>query len=119
VQLRVGWVLRRRRGRGAADYYIATPEKPGRIGLLPQTETAALLMSYAQATAQHERILHAEPTKDGYHLPDVLLPPPHRDMLHTIVERTQGTMLVAAAGWEQAQRLFAALRLRLEARPGT
>jgi len=119
VQLRVGWVLRRRRGRGAADHYMATPEKPSRIGLLPCTETAALLMGYAQATAQHERTLYAELTEDGYRLPDVLLPPPHRDMLHTIVERAQGTTLVAAAGWEQAQRLFAALRLRLKARSGT
>jgi len=114
LQLRVGWVLRRRRGRGAADHYIATPEKPDRIGLLPRTETAALLMGYAQATANVERVLHVEPVENGYQLPNVLLPPPHSNALKSIAERVQGTTIVGDAGWAQAQQLFATLRLRLE-----
>lgn len=116
VQLRTGWVLRRRRGRGAADYYIATTEKPGRIGLLPRTETAALLMGYAQATTTTERTVHTSKHDNGYQLPEYLiLPPPHRAVLKRIGERVEGATVVAEAGWTQAQQLFATLRLRLEA----
>lgn len=115
VSLRVGWVLRRRRGRGAADHYIATLEKHGRIGLLPRAETAALLMGYAQATAPAERAVHATQSEEGYRLPDqLLLPPPHRDALKAIAERTQGATIIAETGWTQAQQLFATLRLRLQ-----
>jgi hypothetical protein len=116
VQLRVGWVLRRRRGRGAADHYLATLEKPGRIGLLPRTETAALLMGYAQATADGERTVHVTKDETIYRLLDhLLLPSPHSDALKTITERRQGMIVIFEAGWTQAQQLFATLALRLEA----
>ena len=119
VQLAVGWVLRRRRGRGHADYYLGTLEKSGRIGLFPLSETAALLMGYAQATAEGERTIHLESVKEGHRLPgSLLLPPPHREVLKAIGIRSQGETIIPPEGMEQAQQLFGLLRLVLLTKEG-
>jgi hypothetical protein len=118
VQLGVGWVLRRRRGRGHADHYLATVEKPGHIGLLPLSETDALLMGYAQATADGERTIRLQPTDDGNRLPlHLLIPPPHREVLKAISVRVQGETVIPPEGMNQAQLLFQTLRLMLQADP--
>ncbi len=114
VQIGAGWVLQRRRGRGHADHYLATQEKPDRIGLLPLSETGAIMMGYAQATADGERTLRLEVVDDGHRLPsDLLLPPPHREVLKAIGDRVRGTTIISPAGLEQAQRLFETLKLIL------
>lgn len=113
VMLREGWVLRRRRGRGNPSYYIATLEKPGRIGLKPQTETDALLMGYAQTTARGTRSIVVPAVEDEHRLPGLLLPPPHREVLKAITNRHEESTTIPAQGWEQAQALFGTLRLAL------
>lgn len=114
VQIGVGWVVQRRRGRGHADHYLATQEKPERIGLLPMSETSALLMGYAQATADGERTLRLQSADGGYRLPaSLLLPPPHREVLKAIGVRARGTTMIPPEGMELARLLFEKLRLML------
>jgi hypothetical protein len=120
-----GWVLRRRKGRGASSYYLAFKERSGGIGLRPLDETSAILAGYAQALALDPRPLMAERRpaasagQAGFWLllPDVELPPPYRAILESIAEESEEGPLVDQRGWPLAQELFGRLGVRLTVEP--
>lgn len=115
VRFRTGWVLRRRRGRGHADYYLAIPEKGDKIGLLPLSETDALLMGYAQATEHGERPITLERVDSGFQIPETLMiPPPHREVLKILTSRSKERGTVPPEGLSYLQELFGSLGLRLQ-----
>jgi hypothetical protein len=108
-----GWVLRRRKGRGPASYYLAFAERRSGIGLRPLDETKAILTGYAQALALDDRPLLAERDGDRLLLPQIVLPAPYQEMLRTIAENGTGGWLVDQKSWPLAQELFARLGMRL------
>jgi hypothetical protein len=120
-----GWVLRRRKGRGGASYYLAFKERGGGIGLRPLNETAAILAGYAQALALDPRPLLAEQrpatnagqSGDRLLLPDVELPPPYRAILESITENSGEGPLVDERSWPLAQELFGRLGVSLTVAP--
>ena len=113
VSVYAGWVLRRRKGRGAGSYYLALAERDGGIGLQSLDETTAILTGYAQAMAFDDRPLVVEQHGDHVRLPDVELPPPHRAVLLRIARRTGAGLEVDRRGWPLAQELFLRLGVRL------
>jgi hypothetical protein len=110
VMLRGGAVLRRRKGRGPAAFYLAVAE-PASVGLRALDETTALLTGYAQA-ATHGARLVAHPENDHFRLPEVELPAPHRALLRRIAA-SDDMFVVARPSWPLAQELFAHLGVRL------
>jgi hypothetical protein len=108
-----GWALRRRKGRGAAAFYLAIREHGGGIGLRLLDETAAMLVGYAQALAFDNRPLLVERHGEHLLLPDVELPPPHRALLRRLTTADQERLLVSESWWPLAQGVFARLGVRL------
>ncbi|HWQ12813.1 MAG TPA: hypothetical protein VNL77_08435 [Roseiflexaceae bacterium] len=115
VWLRPGWPVRRRHGRGPADFFLAQVERSG-AGLRPLDEERALLHGYALA-AEAGTALHAVPHPEGLLIPAVDLPPRHRALLRTIAAETPEGLLADEAAWPFAQALFARLGVRLESPP--
>jgi hypothetical protein len=111
VLLRPGWSIRRRKGRGAADYYLATVEGAG-VGLRGVSEDRALLDGYASAAAD-EPLLRAEPSGSVMLLPEIELPAPHRAVLHVIAREQSGRLAVDETAWPFAQDVFERLGVRL------
>jgi hypothetical protein len=116
-----GWVLRRRKGRGSASYFLAFVERGGDIGLKPLDETKAILTGYAQALALDDRPLLAEhhpssgagPDGDRLLLPEIILPPAYREVLRIIASSGAEGWLVDRWAWPLAQDLFGRLGMRL------
>jgi len=116
-----GWVLRRRKGRGPASYYLAQKERGGGIGLRPLDETAAILSGIAQAIARDPRPLvvgrrapGSDPHGDFLLLPQIELPPAYRATLDLISSPSPEGPLVPPANWPLAEALFARLGIRLQ-----
>jgi|GEM_PF-397946 hypothetical protein len=115
VQLLDGAVIRRRKGRGASDYYLAFRERTGGAGLRPIDESKAILTGYGQATAQHNRDIDAKKLDKAYILPDLILPEPYRKLLARIGERIDEGWRIHQRGWPLAQEIFARLGILLRA----
>ncbi|HEY3231135.1 MAG TPA: hypothetical protein VGJ87_18045 [Roseiflexaceae bacterium] len=113
VSVYAGWVLRRRKGRGASSYYLALNERGGGIALKPLDETDAVLAGYAQAVAFDARPLLAEWHGDQVLLPDVELPPPYRTLLRRTATESDEGLLVDERAWPLAQELFERLGVHL------
>jgi hypothetical protein len=112
-----GWVLRRRKGRGASSYFLAFRERGGGIGLRPLDETDAILSGYAQAQALDDRPLIVERRGDFLLLPNVELPPAYRALLASFAESSDAGPLVSQRGWPLARELFEQLGVRLTLEP--
>jgi hypothetical protein len=110
-----GWVLRRRKGRNPADYYLAQKERGGGVALRPLDETSALLTGIAQALERDPRPLMAERHGEGLLLPQIELPPPYRETLALFARPGPDGALVDEVGWPLAQQLFARLGISLTA----
>jgi hypothetical protein len=108
-----GWALRRRKGRGAASFYLAARERGGGIGLRPLDETSAILIGYAQALTHDDRPLVVERRADLILLPDIELPPAYRVVLQRIAREDDAGLLVGESGWPLAQDMFSRLGIRL------
>lgn len=116
-----GWVLRRRKGRGPAAYYLALKERGGGIGLRPLDETAAILSGIAQAIALDPRPLLVErrPAPGSGQggevllLPQIELPPAYRATLDLISTPSSEGRLVDPANWSLVEPLFGRLGIRL------
>lgn len=108
-----GAVIRRRKGRGASDYYVAFRERSGGAGLRPIDESKAILMGYGQATTDENRDMIAKKLEKAYILPDLILPAPYRKLLERIGERVADGWRVHERGWPLAQEIFARLGLLL------
>jgi hypothetical protein len=112
--LRPGWIVRRRKGRGEADYYFVRPQGNG-VGLRGVSENQALLAGYALAAADGEFPLLARIRGDMAELPDVVLPPSYRRVLDQLGREERGALLVDERAWPFAQELFARLGVDLRA----
>lgn len=115
VTLRDGWVVRRRKGRGAAAYYFAFAERTGGAGLRPTTEDKAMMMGYAQATGVRERDLTARRADKYYIIPILPLPAAYRKVLARMAEETDQGWRVHERGWPLVGELFAKLGILLRA----
>lgn len=113
VVLYDGWVLRRRKGRGAASFYLAHKERAGGIGLRPIGENMALLAGYAQALEIDPRPLIVERRGELVLLPEIVLPPAYRAVLMLIAQPAQAGWAIDQRGWPHAAALFARLGLHL------
>jgi len=108
-----GWVLRRRKGRGGAAFYLAVRERGGGVGLQPLDETAAILTGYAQSLTLDEQRPLVERSGARIVLPDVELPPPHRRLLTRVATEDGERLLVDESGWRLAQAVFGKLGVQL------
>jgi len=113
VELYAGWPLRRRKGRGAASFYLAFKERGGSIGLRPLDETSAILIGIAQSLEHDPRPLVVEQQDAALLLPDIELPPAYRDTLALFTTPSPAGALVGEEGWPLAQDLFDRLGIRL------
>jgi hypothetical protein len=108
-----GWALRRRKGRGAASFYLAFKERGGGIGLRQFDETNAILIGIAQSLEHDPRPLVVERTDAGLLLPDIELPPAYRDTLTLFTTTSPAGPLVDRQGWPLVQALFGRLGITL------
>jgi hypothetical protein len=106
VMLQAGWVLRRRKGRGQPSFFVAFKERGGNIGLRALDETKAVLAGYAQALAHDPRPWLAERHQDAIALPDVELPPPHRELLRLLARDSGEGLVVDQQAWPLARALY-------------
>ncbi|NJN66319.1 MAG: hypothetical protein HC884_06195 [Chloroflexaceae bacterium] len=94
--LRVGWVVRQRRGRGIPRFARVADRHQG-SGLMPLSETAALLSGYAQAANSPHPPLPVPTEGATCYFPALELPAPHRETL-----RHLGTW--TPQGWKMERR---------------
>lgn len=113
LTLRAGWIVRRRKGRGAASYHRIFAERGGSAGLVLLDETSALLEGFAQAQTIHRTPLHGQRQDRHHFLPDIELPPPHRALLARIGEQSNAGLRFDERGWVLARAVFARLGLVL------
>lgn len=110
VSLREGWIIRRRRGRGAADYYYAE-----RGTLTPLDETTALRLGYALIARQGGATLIAERAGEAWRLPDAPLPLEYRRLFGRLATHTRDGWLAPATVLPLAAALLARLGLHIRA----
>lgn len=115
IELLDGAVIRRRKGRGASDYYVAFRERSGGAGLRPVDENKAILTGYGQATAYETRDIAAKKLEKAYILPDLILPEAYRKLLARIGEHVTEGWRIHPRGWPLAQEIFARLGILLRA----
>lgn len=104
--LRQGWVLRRRRGRGAADYYRLVG-----ANLVPLPEDAAILQGYAQAAHAGPLSVVLAPAPGGRLLPDIPLPTTYRLPLGRFATKGRDGWLVPDESLGLVRELLARLRI--------
>jgi hypothetical protein len=113
--LRVGWAVRRRRGRNAPEYFLVAARN-GLADLQPIGEGRALLHGYAQITLAGPQELVALPAEGGLLLPDLPLPAAHTALMRRIGDKTKQGWQVSAAGLPFAADLLATLGLVIQRR---
>ncbi|MDP9313536.1 MAG: hypothetical protein M3R24_22085 [Chloroflexota bacterium] len=117
VQLRAGEALRRRKGRGSGDYYLATIAGDRQINLLPVNETGALLHAYAQiAHSGSPAVLRYTLRAETTHLPQnqALLPPPHGAVIALLARDKDEPWTVNQAAFPLLEAITAKLGLALQ-----
>ncbi|HEX6293096.1 MAG TPA: hypothetical protein VFZ66_28190 [Herpetosiphonaceae bacterium] len=116
VWLRSGAAVRRRKGRGHADYYIAALTSGDQINFLPAKEADALLHAYGQIAQEQPVVLRYHTREDVYLIPQrqALLPPPHQEVLRLLSYDKAEAWTIPAAAFELAQAVLAKLAIRLE-----
>lgn len=112
ILLRVGWAVRRRRGRNAPEYFLVG-ERNGSADLQPIGEGRALLHGYAQLTINGPQALMALPTEGGMLLPDIPLPAAHTALMRRIGDKTKQGWQITSAGLPFAAELLACLGLAI------
>lgn len=113
VWLRAGQALRRRRSRGAGDYYIATLAN-GQINLLAVGENTALLHAYAQLAEQQPVTLRFTQTDSDVLVPaqQALLPTPHREIIELLCLEKAPPWTIPLSAWALADAVFERLAIR-------
>lgn len=112
VMLRPGWPVRRRRGRGAAEFFLARVERAA-AGLQPIDEEQALLIGYAHASAAGPIVLSASSDEAGLLLPTVELPPAYRAALGRLITPRPDGWLVRDTDRPFVAELFARLGVQI------
>ena len=114
LMLRPGEPVRRRKGRGPAEFMVVRAEHGG-AGLEPLPEGRALLLAYALAAEAAPQLSAGAATAEGALVPPLDLPPDYRDVLERIARATPAGWLVSEASWSLACSLFARLGVELRA----
>jgi hypothetical protein len=109
VWVRAGEPLRRRRGRGAAAYYLVLADRRGGSTLRPLDGDEALLIAYAQEGGS----VDLQTTPEGLRLPPVDLPAPHRALLETLGQAHADEFLLDERALALVEQLFATLWVEL------
>jgi hypothetical protein len=107
-------VVRLRGGGGAATYYQVLREGQAGAGLAPLSETDALLAGYAQAAEIPRPPLTVLREDEDLRLPDIELPPPHRELLRRLGQRGDAGWRVSARAWPLARAVYERLGLYLK-----
>lgn len=108
--------LRRRKGRGKSDYYVATLVRKELINLLPRSETDALLHAYAQLQRLGlQRPINAVRRVDGLFVDrhQATLPQPHSETLALLAHGKAEAWTFSKAALDLAREVFATLGLDL------
>jgi hypothetical protein len=113
VTLCIGWVVRRRQGRGSATFAQVRREGNDQVGFITLDATRALMSGYAQAAALQPATLHAHSDKQHYYLPDLELPAPHAAILQRLGTRGERGWQVEKRSWPLARSVYAALGMQL------
>lgn len=113
VYIEAGRVLRRRKGRGAASYYLALAEHTNTIGLRALEEEQAILLGYAQANVLDARPIFALQQGEGRLIPRVELPNSHEAMLQRLSKKQQDGWLVNPDAWDLVVQIFDRLGVEL------
>ena len=120
LRLHVHEPLRRRKSRSGGDFFIAVPERPGRIGLRPVKETEAIMQAYALLAATgRPAVLTYRQIGDAYIVPadQALLPEPHREVLDRLSQESRERWTFDHAETSLAERVFQKLGIELEPQP--
>jgi hypothetical protein len=119
-RLHVHEPLRRRKSRSGGDFFIAVPERPGRIGLRPVKETEAIMQAYGLLAATgRPAVLSYRQIDDMYIVPadQALLPEPHREVLDRLSQESRERWTFDPAEAPLAERAFQTLGIVLEPQP--
>lgn len=119
VRLRVEEPVRRRRSRSGGDYFIATEERPGRIGLRPVKESEAIMRAYSlMVVADRPAILRFTETRGHYVVPadQALLPEGHREALDRLSQDVAEPWVFGVEQAPLVERVFEQLGIELERR---
>lgn len=116
VRVRIGAALRRRRGRGTADFFIATPSRDRDVNLTPVPETQALLHAYAQIAATNRIAITAQRDADRWLIAEqqATIPQPHREALQVIALGKAPTWTIPHNLFPLAQEIFGSLGITLQ-----
>lgn len=106
-----GQPLRRRKSRGASDFFLAAEERGGGLALRPVDEALALLAGYAIVQRAGAPIVRLARHGDQVQIPLIDLPPPHRELLARCATHTRDGWLTSGRGWDLAQALLGRLGL--------
>ncbi|MCG8348281.1 MAG: hypothetical protein MI924_10940 [Chloroflexales bacterium] len=115
VRLRDGWVVRRRRGRGAASYHQVFIERSGIAGLTLLTTPEAFLQGYAQAAQISREPLVVQRLNQHYLLPALELPAPHHALLQRLGDLSAEGWRIDERGWPLACVIYKRLGIHLVA----
>jgi hypothetical protein len=118
VVLRVNEAIRRRRSRTGGEFFITAAERGDRIGLVPVSETDALLHAYgALAVSGQPAVVYFGLADGGYTVASdqALLPAPHREVLDHLADDDAPPWLFGDAEAPFAEQVFD--KLHIELRP--
>jgi hypothetical protein len=107
IESAAGQPLRRRKSRGASDFFLAAEERGGGLALRPVDETLALLAGYALALRGGAPIVLIARHGDQIQIPAIELPPPYRELLARCATHTRDGWLASGRGWDLAEALLA------------
>ncbi len=113
VTLRIGWVVRRRQGRGNAVFAQVRRESNDSVGFTTLEADRALMSGYAQAAALQPATLHTHSDKQHDYLPDLELPAPHAAILQRLGTRTEQGWQIEKRSWPLARSVYEALGIQL------
>lgn len=110
THLHEGDVIRRRRGRGPASYFLI-----GAAGAFqPLSEDAALRLGYARIAPQHPTVA-LQPAADGSLLLDLPLPDAHRMLMGRLAESTRQGWQIPPVSLPLVELLLARLGIQVSA----
>jgi hypothetical protein len=108
LHMRENWIVRRRRGRGSADYY-----RLAGASLQPLTEDDALMAGYAQIAASDPAVIRIEPVEAAWLLPLPPLPRAYAQLLGRFARSSKPGWTIDPSGLDLARRLLARLGLHV------
>ncbi|HEY0737628.1 MAG TPA: hypothetical protein VGD69_22110 [Herpetosiphonaceae bacterium] len=116
VRLPVNVAIRRRKGRGHADYYITATVGHGEINFVPTKEVAALIHAYSQIAQEHTPVVRYTLADEIYTIPrqQALLPPQHQEVLEMLAVDKAEPWSIPAPVFDLAAGVFAKLGIDLQ-----